>query len=551
MDESNASIRTQSTDYEINFLSNTWVASNLLRVETALILSYVVYASLSTDLVVPIFYLIGISAGWFIIKMLSSWLTVVILIALTLIPIVGWLVLIALFFLRLRWFTRNVEACVISAIFVVAPLFIPAGGNQKFYVAALVLLSIFLLTYLYALGYSALEVLDVFLTMPVALIAAGSSIHHMISSAGGDHGGDFREPQQQTHIVIKQSEPNADHSHPPLESVKAHVRTHPDGIETNNLSYTGPHVDKPADTDVNVTSYARTKADASVTNNLSAHNSIAQHDSAFAGDNHHFITHNGAATNIKSLADKGGFSPEILQISVASVFGPTSEKMNFSERYIKSVIATTERQRRVPLRLKSATRRRLSNSDRAQFLSAFDTPRQSQWERLKGFISQAETLDMEESWTPPLRFEWSRAKVAMAFSMESKKVLEFKQPELPGDKATLSSKVTGLFVAIYGCVVGLVSTVVMLHPNPATSWENPSSTGDLTGSFLLKLIRLTGLKVLLVRWIEDEVPYASGNLVTFPGPNRRAAPLVLALSIILVCVVAPKIVKSRSRKRSS
>ena len=68
-------------------------------------------------------------------------------------------------------------------------------------------------------------------------------------------------------------------SHDHLVSVKSHTRTAPDGIEQNNLSYTG-HYKMPVNTEhVDVHSHFRTAPDGILENNIS----FSGHDHSHTG----------------------------------------------------------------------------------------------------------------------------------------------------------------------------------------------------------------------------------------------------------------------------
>jgi hypothetical protein len=550
MNQVTALTLSSRSDRDIKLFTRTWVLANLFRIENLLIFGYVLFASLSTSLLVPLHFLITFSVAWFLVKMLRSWLTVIIIVTLSLIPFVGWLVLIVLFCLRLKWFARNFEACIVSLVLVVLPMFHPAGNSQKYFVIGVLLLSVFLSTYLFSRGYSAIEFLDIFLTVPAALIAIGMSVNHAISKAGGDHDGDFQKTNRDPNGVIKPIEKSTSHDHPQLQEVKAHVRTQPDGNEANNLSYTGPHAEKPSGPYVHVSSYVRTEADGSVANNLSGHQLDIHDLSTHSLAKNPVSSHDVYASSAQLYSATKGFSYEISNFAITSLIAPETGRSVFSDRYIRIVTAAKVGGRRRPFRLVANVVRSVVKADRKQFLHSFQRPGISQWDRFKEFVLQSQDVPFE-SWSGTHRAELSSARVAAFFDFESERVLAKSPLEQCVKKPRFTSQIVAVVLGLYGSFVGIVSFLVILHTNRTTSWENAYPTSDLSGTLLLKIIEFTGLQSILVNRIWDEIPYGSGKTDSYLGTNRLVASIFLVFSIIVVRLIAPKIARFRTRRNAS
>lgn len=384
-----------------------WVSTNLRRVESWVILAYAaagawIVASPGQSIWAPLLFLVGASICWFLAKMATSWLTVLFLITLALIPVVGWLVLVALILLRLNWLSVNEGAAIASVVIALLPLtarVLPLQAWQSALLLAVVTAVILALTF-YG-GYSALSMLDVFLTIPAALITLAVSVTHVVGDlTGGGHAAATKQPT----LKQPQVESGTQAQSPALEVVKAHVRTSPDGIAQNNLSYTGADKVLPASSKVHVDSYLRTHADGVTTNNLS-----------FTGEGSASLT-DGVISSPHTMSDAGGggstsWLPIVsLNASVPVMLVPTLRARSVSKRYQTQVERFATGQRRPPPRLRRRAGLVLARLDRDSFFHGLLQPGVSQWQRFKNFLN----VELDE----PQREVAAMTHVAAAFTVE-------------------------------------------------------------------------------------------------------------------------------------
>jgi hypothetical protein len=368
-------------------VENLWIHMNLWRAETVAILVYVAGGAMLVEspdgsLWLPPVLLVVASILWFLAKMMTSWLTVIVLVILALVPVVGWLVLVGLLLLRLNWFSRNSEAAIASVVIAVLPLaarLVPLAPWQS--AVLLAGFATLLLLGVYSSGYSATSMLDVFLTVPAAVIAVVVSVVHVVGDlAGGDHTAGAHKPVAKQ-PQLEPSSPPADG--PALEVVKPHLRTQPDGIAQNNLSYTGPDKVVPSSAKVGIDAYVRTEADGIASNNLSSGGGGSMHTPGLDPP---------APDPAVLTADlsSGTWSSIVTLAAVPAAFvGTVGRQRRVSRRYRTALDDFAAGRRKLPRRLRRRTRRRLAALDRRLFLDAMLQPGVSQWQRLKNFLDDS------------------------------------------------------------------------------------------------------------------------------------------------------------------
>ncbi|MFP3122166.1 hypothetical protein OH784_05240 [Ectobacillus funiculus] len=195
------------------------------------------------------------------------------------------ILMVVFFIMRLKYIIQNWRP-IIGGILVYGSFFImfnnayqwqysPMGVNIFSALFTGVLAAIllhFYMKWLYRNGYSASKALEIMGAVPVVLLALilpflkmvdfadfslfEGTVDHAPVSAGASH------------TVTTETVPGG--SHPGMHQVAGHMRTAPDGIIENNLSYHGPGK-IPNTPTVHVDSYVRTNPDGIMENNLSYH----------------------------------------------------------------------------------------------------------------------------------------------------------------------------------------------------------------------------------------------------------------------------------------
>jgi hypothetical protein len=235
-----------------------WLTANLVRPESLVILVGLPLFSVGIADGMPWYnFLLGYlaaSAFFAVLRLLSNVLLLGTIVLLMCIPIVGWLVLIGMVLLRVDWFMKNAFSCWAITFMLGATIgsaFLPGGHILRISVTFIVVFAC--LTVVYLSGRSTLEFFDVVMSFPAALVLLGIAVANIFINLATDDGTDSHS---ESVTKMKLAKSNYDDS-PKIEVVKAHLRTAPDGIEQNNLSYEGPGKIAPNGKFVSVESYVR------------------------------------------------------------------------------------------------------------------------------------------------------------------------------------------------------------------------------------------------------------------------------------------------------
>lgn len=486
---------TRESDISVRRL---WVKANLLRIETFLMVAYVGIGATIPDIPgsspwLPIFSLVTGSFLWFVFKMISNWLTVLILIALAMIPLLGWLVLAALVILRIGWFAHNSFAAVASLLLALLPLTARAIPLEAWQSATiLVLVSTVILLSVYSRGYSALSMLDVFLTLPTAIITLVASAAHMISHASAsENSASIKQPAAKPMENVQQGSDPAD---PHLEFVKMHVRTSPDGIEQNNLSYSGPDKIPSAANKVDVSSYVRTEADGVIENNLS-----------FTGKTSSGITVNPLpnspeysqvpANDVTTSWELGSMLSAIAPAMVGSIPRPRS----YSPRFAQALDGFLQGQRRAPRRLRVMSRQTLTDLDRKIFWGSLLQSGTSQWQRFKNFLAD------DGDYPDRMSEAWRRVNVVLIHNARAQR--DAQPLSFPARALNSIQVMISYLLSAYGIAMIFLgwSAIVTQHNESRAAMV---LGGNQANSTVASLVDLFGLNWLILKedsWMEWEM----------------------------------------------
>jgi len=239
-------------------LNRMWLSANLLRPESILVLGSLPVISIGISDGMPWYnvllgYLI-ISSTYAALRLLTNVLTLGLIIVLMMIPVLGWVVLAGMILMRLDWFMRNAAACW-AIVFMLAATIgcgcLPIGRELR--IAIPLLVGVVALSFVYLSGKSTLEFIDAMMSLPASIVLLGIAVAHFIIDIAGDHGGHAHASDGSKHHLAESKY----NSGPKIEYVKAHVRTSPDGLKQNNLSYHGPGKIGPSGKYVSVKGYVR------------------------------------------------------------------------------------------------------------------------------------------------------------------------------------------------------------------------------------------------------------------------------------------------------
>ena len=268
-------------------------------------------------------YLIG-SAFFAALRLLSNVLLLGTIILLMCIPVVGWLVIIGMILLRVDWFMKNAVSCWAITVMLgatVGSAFLPGGHALRFSATFIVVLSCMIVVYLS--GRSTLEFVDVVMSFPASLVLLGIAVANIFVHFASDDGSDSHS---ESVAKLKLAKSNYDEG-PKIEVVKAHVRTAPDGIEQNNLSYEGAGKITPNGKFVSVKSYVRGETVTGSTHPITV-------NQVFAGDSIAMTSSQGGATSADlsaalrlEIARRNGVLPCVLmhghESAIAVLSGPS------------------------------------------------------------------------------------------------------------------------------------------------------------------------------------------------------------------------------------
>jgi len=286
------------------------------------------------------FWLLFASLAWVVAKLIPRIPQLVLLALLVAIPVIGWMVLICLVAIRAQWFLNRLSAVLVAVVQISLILFLPTvirpvfGSHPLVGVLFNALLCVALVAGLLAVifgrGYSAYAFVDIFLSLPTSVVLLAFSaikivLHSPISGNGHNHSENSQDSSSG-------SSDNAQNSHTHNENVgrsdvdviKSHLRTSPDGVKENNLSYDGPNQVHNI-SDVVVKSHLRSHPDGITENNLG---NSANPSSDLIANNHINITVHGNQST-QSFATENLHVSEISQSSIAGMIGVNNDSSVF------------------------------------------------------------------------------------------------------------------------------------------------------------------------------------------------------------------------------
>ena len=287
-----------------------------------------------------VFVLMSFSLAWVVAKLVSRIPQLLLLALLVAIPVIGWFILLMLVASRGMWFLNRISAVLVSVAQISLILFLPTIIRPVFssqpLIGALfnsllcVALVAGLLSAIFGRGYSAYAFVDIFLSLPTSVVLLAFSAikivsHSPISGTGHNHSESSRDSSSG-------SSEDAQNSHTQHENVgradvdviKSHLRTSPDGIKENNLSYDGLN-EVHNIPDVVVKSHLRSHPDGITENNLG--NSGAPSNGLTSSNHLNSTVYSNPAT--QSFVTESFQISKISQSSIAGMIGVNSDSRIF------------------------------------------------------------------------------------------------------------------------------------------------------------------------------------------------------------------------------
>lgn len=287
-----------------------------------------------------VFFLIFLSLAWVVAKLVPRIPQLLLLALLVAIPVIGWVILVFLVANRAMWFLNRISAVLVAVTQISLILFLPTVIRPVFsshpIIGALfnsvlcVALVAGLLRSIFGRGYSAYAFVDIFLSLPTSVVLLAFSAikivsHSPISGTGHNHsennqdGSSGSSQDAQNSHIHHENVGRAD-----VEVIKSHMRTSPDGIKENNLSYNGTdHVHSIPD--VVVKSHLRSHPDGITENNLG--NSATSSNNLISNNQLNPTVHSNHAT--QSFVTENFQVSKISRSSIAGMIGVNSDSRVF------------------------------------------------------------------------------------------------------------------------------------------------------------------------------------------------------------------------------
>jgi hypothetical protein len=287
-----------------------------------------------------VFCLMFLSLAWVVAKLVPRIPQLILLALLVVIPVIGWVILLFLVANRAMWFLNRLSAVLVAVAQISLILFLPTVIRPVFSSHSLigvlfnsllcVALVAGLLSTIFSRGYSAYAFVDIFLSLPTSVVLLAFSAikvvsHSPISGAGHNHsennqdssGGSSEDAQN-----LPAQYRNVGRSD--VDVVESHLRTSPDGIKENNLSYDGPNQVHNTP-DVVVKSHLRSHPDGITENNLG--NSATPSNGLTSSNHLNSTVHINPAT--QGFVTENFQISKISQSSIAGMIGVNSDSRIF------------------------------------------------------------------------------------------------------------------------------------------------------------------------------------------------------------------------------